>query len=118
VLVAHRATAEDVGVVLSANALVFSSRPDGAKPWLPNWVTKRFIAARRAAGLPHVRLHDLRHFMDTEILAAGVPIATVSQRLRDARASTTLNVYAHSVPGGDRRAAETLAMILADIRST
>jgi len=43
VLVAHRATAkaraEDVGAVLSANAFVFSVRPDGAKPWLPNWVT-------------------------------------------------------------------------------
>jgi integrase len=104
--------------VLSANEFVFSSLPDGANPWLPNLVTKRFIAARRAAGLPHFRLHALRHFMATEMLAAGVPIATVSQRLSHARASTTLNVYAHSVPGGDRRAAETLAMILADIRST
>ena len=50
--------------------------------------------------------------MATEMLAAGVPIATVSQRLSHARASTTLNVYAHSVPGGDRSAAETLAGIL------
>src|SRR6266511_6395577 len=31
------------------------------------------IAARRAAGLAHFRLHDLRHFMATEMLAAGVP---------------------------------------------
>ena len=76
-------------------------------------MTKRFIAARLAAGLPHFRLHDLRHFMATEMLAAGVPIATVSQRLSHARASTTLNVYAHAVPGGDRMAAETLAAILA-----
>ncbi|HEV8565143.1 MAG TPA: site-specific integrase [Actinomycetota bacterium] len=115
VLMAHRARARarDVGAELTAGAFVFSSRPDGAKPWLPNWVTKRFIAARRAAGLPHFRLHDLRHFMATEMLAAGVPIATVSQRLSHARASTTLNVYAHSVPGGDREAAETLALILA-----
>jgi integrase len=82
------------------------------KPWLPNWLTKRFISARRAAGLPHFRLHDLRHFMATEMLAAGVPIATVSQRLSHARASTTLNVYAHSVPGGDRKAAEILAATL------
>jgi integrase len=122
VLMAHRswarARARDLGAELTASAFVFSSRPDGAKPWLPYCVTKRFIAARRAAGLPHFRLHDLRHFMATEMLAAGVPIATVSQRLSHARASTTLNVYAHSVPGGDRRAAETLAMILADIRST
>jgi len=51
--------------------------------------------------------------MATQMLAAGVPIVTVSQRLSHARASTTLNVYAHSVPGGDRQAAETLAAILA-----
>jgi integrase len=67
---------------------------------------------RRDAGLANFRLHDLRHFMATQMLAAGVPIATVSQRLSHARASTTLNVYAHAVPGGDRDAAETLAKIL------
>ena len=92
---------------------MFSSRPDGGKPWLPNWLTKRFIAARLVAGLPQFRLHDLRHFKAAEMLAAGVSIATVSQRLSHARASTTLNVYAHAVPGGDRQAAEALALILA-----
>jgi integrase len=63
---------------------------NGSMLALPN--TLQLIAARRAAGLPHFRLHDLRHFMATEMLAAGVPIATVSQRLSHARASTTLNV--------------------------
>ena len=86
--------------------------PPGTRPWRPNLVTKRLIRARRDAGLAHVRLHDLRHFMATQMLAAGVPIATVSQRLSHARASTTLNVYAHAVPSGDRDAAETLATIL------
>lgn len=79
-------------------------------------MTKRFGAHLRAAGLSHFRLHDLRHFMATEMLAAGIPIATVSHRLNHARASTTLNVYAHATPGGDRRAAEVLAAILADGR--
>lgn len=87
-------------------------RPTGSRPWLPNRVTKQFIAARRQAGLDHFRLHDLRHFMATQMLAAGLPIAKVSQRLSHARTSTTLNVYAHAVPGGDRAAAETLAAIL------
>jgi integrase len=117
VLMTHRSEAEArarlAGGELPSGAFVFSLCPDGSKPWLPNWLTKRFISARRAAGLPHFRLHDLRHFMASEMLAAGVPIATVSQRLSHARASTTLNVYAHSVPGGDRQAAETLAAILA-----
>jgi hypothetical protein len=36
------------------------------------------------------------------------PIPIVAARLCHARASTTPNVYAHAVPGGDRLAAETL----------
>ena len=87
---------------------VFSVDAEGERPWLPNFVTKRFIKVRRAAGLGHFRLHDLRHFMATQMLDAGVPVPIVAARLCHARASTTLNVYAHAVPGGDRRAAETL----------
>jgi integrase len=88
---------------------VFAADPAGTRPWLPNFVTKRFIDARRAAGLEHFRLHDLRHFMATEMLDAGVPLPIVAARLSHARASTTLNVYAHAVPGGDKRAAEMLS---------
>jgi integrase len=116
-LLEHReigeAQAREVGVELGRDAFVFSRLADGTTPWLPNWTTKEFVRARRRTGLAHFRLHDLRHFMATQMLAAGVPIVTVSQRLSHAPVSTTLNVYAHSVPGGDRTAAETLAAILA-----
>jgi integrase len=104
-LAAHRATSDPEG-----DSFVFA-HADG-RPWRPNYVTKRFIAVRTSVGLPHFRLHDLRHFMATQMLAAGIPIATAAQRLSHARASTTLNVYAHAVPGGDRVAAETIAAIL------
>jgi integrase len=90
------------------NRFVFSSDKTGLRPWSPNFVTKRFIRVRRAAGLGHFRLHDLRHFMATQMLDAGVPIPIVAARLCHARASTTLNVYAHAVPGGDWLAAEAL----------
>jgi integrase len=93
----------------NTNRFVFSHRVDRDSPWLPNWVTKAFIRCRREAGLSHFRLHDLRHFMVTEMLQAGIPIVVVSARLAHARASTTLNVYAHAMPGGDRDAAEMLA---------
>ena len=63
-------------------------------------MTKRFIDARLAAGLDHFRLHDLRHFMATQMLDEGVPVPIVAARLAHARASTTLNVYAHAVPVG------------------
>jgi len=94
------------------DSFVFSSAPDGSRPWNPNHVTKRFIHYRRRAGLAHFRLHDLRHFMATEMLARGVPVPTVSQRLGHARASTTLNVYAHRIPGADRDAANLLGELI------
>ncbi len=96
---------------------VFSLKTDGLKPWHPNWVTKAFIRCRSKAGLPHFRLHNLRHFMATEMLDGGVPIAVVSSRLAHARTSTTLNVYAHAVPGGDRIAAQQLSDRLTNARS-
>jgi integrase len=105
--------AAEVGVMLPGAGFVFSDDADGRRPWPPDRATKQFIAARRAAGLPHFRLHDLRHFMATEMLAAGVPLATVSQRLNHARISTTVNVYTHAIPAWDRPAAEKLAELLA-----
>jgi integrase len=91
---------------------VFAVDLDGLRPWLPNWTTKRFIELHSDAGLDHFRLHDLRHFMATEMLNAGVAIPIVAERLAHARASTTLNHYAHAVPGGDRAAAELLSTII------
>ncbi len=69
-------------------------------------------AYRQRAGLAHFRLHDLRHFMATTMLAAGVPVPVVSERLCHARTSTTVNIYAHAMPGADRDAANLLARIL------
>jgi integrase len=115
-LLAHRAAverrAEAAGVTLGPEAFVFSFQADGCRPWTPNWTTKKFVAARRAAGLPHFRLHDLRHFMATYMLTQQVPLAVVSQRLNHARMSTTLNVYTHALPAWDRPAAEILSRVL------
>jgi integrase len=71
-----------------------------------------FIRLRDDTGLHGYRLHDLRHFMATEMLNAGVPIPIVAARLAHNRTSTTLDVYAHAVPGGDRGAADGLAELL------
>ncbi len=49
----------------------------------------------KAAGLPHARLHDLRHMHATTLLLAGVPVHVVTSRLGHADASITLRVYAH-----------------------
>ncbi len=94
------------------DTFVFTNRPLGDRPWNPNWVTKQFIRHRRGAGIDHFRLHDLRHFMATQMLGSGVAIPVVSARLAHARASTTLNVYAHAIPGADVQAAQLISNIV------
>ena len=42
------------------------------------------------------------------MLHAGIAVPIVAERLPPARYSTTLNRYAHAVPGGDRAAAQIL----------
>jgi hypothetical protein len=108
-LIRHRRRDEEHaaanGIELPDRAFVFSADRDGSTPWLPNRVTKTFLANLSRAGVGRFRLHDLRHFMATQVLAHGVAVVTVSQRLGHARASTTLNLYGHCIPGADRDAA-------------
>jgi integrase len=106
---AHRNRSAEAAV---ADGFVFSEDACGRRPWQPNWVTKRFVTFRRQAGLAAFRLHDLRHFMATTMLAAGVPVPVAWERLCHARTSTTVNVYAHAMPGADRDAANILAELL------
>ena len=103
-----RAAARGVPV---AGCPLFSTA-DVMVSWKPNWVTKRFAVALDHAGVEHFRLHDLRHFVATQLLASGVALPVVSARLGHARSSTTLNVYAASMPAWDRAAAETLSTLL------
>ena len=91
---------------------LFGKPSDMTRPWAPNWVTKKFAVALDYAGVAHFRLHDLRRFVATQMLAAGVALPVVSARLGHARVSTTLNVYAASMPAWDRAAAETLSSLL------
>ena len=48
----------------------------------------------RASASPHARLHDLRHYVATRLLDAGVPVRSISERLGHASATTTLTIYA------------------------
>ena len=50
--------------------------------------------------------------MATQMLGHGVAVVTVAQRLGHARASTTLNVYGHSIPGADRDAARFITNLI------
>ena len=72
-----------------------------------------FVELARRAGLPSIRLHDLRHSHATAALASGVPVTVVSQRIGHADVGVTLKVYAHVLPGDDEDAALRADSLLA-----
>ena len=75
----------------------------------PQVLTRRFGVIVRDAGLPAIRLHDVRQSYATAALAAGVPVKVVSARLGHSDVATTLRIYAHVLPGDDEAAAELAA---------
>lgn len=81
----------------------------GVTPWRPDYLSLAFgrLSKRK------VRLHDLRHYHATQLLSAGVPVATVSKRLGHTSTAITLNTYSHWLPEQDREAADVMARLLA-----
>ena len=84
------------------------TREDG-EPLHPDRVTKLFGEAVAGAKVPRIRLHDLRHTHASLLLAAGVPVHVVAQRLGHADPGFTMRVYGHLLPRQQRDAAELVA---------
>lgn len=102
---------------LSAPVWLFS-HDAGVTPWRPDYVSREFRRLRDRLELPdHIRLHDLRHFVATQLLAAGIPLKTVSERLGHRQVSTTSDRYGHWVPAADRAAADAIGGIVRNARS-
>jgi integrase len=91
---------------------VFTNDPGAIRPWRPELLSRRWERLRAKAGVRNVRLHDLRHFVATELLTQGIDVRTVANRLGHARTSTTMDIYWAFVPARDRDAADHLEAIL------
>jgi len=79
------------------DALVFAG-PDGA-PLTRDRVKRPFWRATERAGLPRIRLHDLRHSYASQLVLAGVPLPVVQRLLGHSDIRTTMR-YAHLAPSG------------------
>ena len=66
--------------------------PDIISSWFPKFLETH--------DLPDVNFHSLRHSNASILIAAHVPITTVSGRLGHAQTSTTLNYYASALQLG------------------
>lgn len=77
--------------------LVFA-RPETGRTMHPSSLTRLHMQLRERFTARHVRLHDLRHTHASQLLADGVPLKVVQERLGHSRASYTLERYVHTLP--------------------
>jgi integrase len=88
----------------SGEDLIFAN-PDGT-PLKPDSISASVSRLCRKLRLPKgASLHTLRHTHGSYLLANGVDLATVSQRLGHSSVRVTADVYMHALPGRDGEAA-------------
>jgi integrase len=92
------------------NDLAFR-QPDGSAI-TPHLFSLAFMTRARQAGLPKIRLHDLRHTHATLALKAGEPAKVVSERLGHSSVAITLDIYSHADPGLQKGTAERVAALV------
>ena len=104
---AHRETQEAnyAALGLSDTPQLVFALGDG-RPLSPDTVTHGVKRILRAAGYPDLGLHDLRHTHVSLMLAAGVNLKVVQERVGHSTITTTADRYAHLLPGMQEGAVE------------
>src|SRR5215475_9825613 len=92
----QRAERDGWGEAWTDTGLVFTHE-DGTA-WHPDQLSKAFLRLAFAAGLPPIRLHDLRHCAATLALAGGADITAVSRLPRHGSIQITADIYAEVLP--------------------
>jgi integrase len=70
---------------------------------------------RTAVDCPTVKLHDLRHFYASGLIAARRDVVTVQRALGHSSTTVTLNTYAHLWPSAQDRTRTAAARLLAEV---
>jgi integrase len=69
------------------------------KPVHPHSISPTFERIANRAGVPRIRLHDIRHTNGTLLIKAGVHVKVVSERLGHGSPAFTIDTYQHVLPG-------------------
>jgi integrase len=96
----------------SSHDLVFA-RLDG-RPMQGSNLNRIFHQALKHAGLPKIRIHDLRHTAATQLLVRGVHPKVVQEMLGHSSITITLDTYSHVIPSLQAPVAEHMQVLFAD----
>jgi integrase len=81
-------------------------------PLNPANIRRSFNRIIKQADLPKIRFHDLRHTHATLLLAQGVNVKVISERLGHSNIKVTLDTYSHVLPTMQEEVARKLDEIL------
>jgi site-specific recombinase XerD len=98
----------------SAHDLVFA-RQDG-RSMQGSSLNRIFQRALSEAGLPKIRIHDLRHTAATQLLVRGVHPKVVQEMLGHSSITITLDTYSHVIPSLHAHVADHMQLLFADRR--
>ncbi len=112
-LLDHRERNRLRGLATDKQDLIFASRA-GTIISSTNLNRGAFRRIVERAGVPRIRIHDLRHCHASYLLTRGVNIKAVSRRLGHKDVQTTLRVYAHVLPEGEDQIVTTMQRLLWD----
>jgi len=96
-----------VGSLWQDNGLVFPTTT-GTTMSGTNLLGRHFKPLLKRAGLPAIRLHDLRHTCATILLMAGKHPKFVQELLGHASINITLDTYSHVIEGMDGGLADAM----------
>jgi integrase len=107
--------ARHVGTVPKGRSWLFKGDEDN--PPHQNTVGHWWRKTCRAAKVEGFTLHDCRHFYASGLVAAGCDVVTVQRALGHAKATTTLDKYAHLWPTAEDRTRQAADGLLAEALS-
>ncbi len=110
----HRKQTSDRNPVGLADPIFSNHHGD---PLHPESISQLFARHLTRLHMPHIRFHDLRHTHATLLIAAGVPIKVVSERLGHANPGFTMATYQHVLPGMGADAANRFVALIASERA-
>ncbi len=68
---------------------------DDGKPLGVSYVSHAFATLLKNNGLPHIRFHDIRHTVATNLLDNGIDLKIIQEYLGHSTMATTANFYLH-----------------------
>jgi len=106
-----KSAAADTESLASMTGLVFTG-PTGKMVNLNRFRDTVWKKAFAAAGLEHMRIHDMRHTAASLAIKAGADVKVIQRMLGHASAAMTLDTYGHLMPGQAEAVADRLDVLM------